>query len=172
MRLPLILASVAAAFLASCSEPKNAPEPVAGPNTKLLSVNPPIHWKVIMDKPGFPISMCVFQIPNPADVGGRESTNVITASYAAGSKQAQDSLASTRGRFVKTNLRTSQQGGWDVESYSEIQGTTRYRILDGTKVQSDKTLFVRIAWPTLPGNSPGYDGEMQRAFGNLLNQVH
>jgi uncharacterized secreted protein with C-terminal beta-propeller domain len=170
MRLSLIFTAVV--LLASCSEPASQPEPVAGPNTKLLSVKPPSNWKVIMDKPGFPIAMCVFQIPNPADVGGRESTNVVTASYAAGSKQAQDTLATTKGRFVKTNLRTSQQAGWDVESYSEIQGTTRYRILDGTKVQSDKTLFVRMAWPTLPGNSPGYDAEMQRAFGNLLTQVH
>jgi hypothetical protein len=45
-------------------------------------------------------------------------------------------------------------------------------MLDGTKVLRDKTLFVRLAWPNLPGNSPGYDAEMQRAFDNLLTQVH
>jgi len=125
-----------------------------------------------MDKPGFPISMTVFNIPNPADPAGKETTNVVTAAYAADSKQAQDSLTTTRKRFVKTNLRTSQQGGWEVESYSEIQGVTRYRILDGTRVQADKTLFVRVAWPTLPSNAAGYDAEMQRSFDRLLTQVH
>jgi hypothetical protein len=171
MRPPLILAVTA--LLASCSELTSPSDPVApATSSKLLSVNPPTHWKVIMDKPGFPIAMSVFQVPNPADPAGKESTNVITAAYATSSKQAQDTLASIRGRFVKTNLRTSQQGAWEVESYSEIQGVTRYRILDGFQVQADKTLFVRVAWPTLPKNAPGYDAEMQRSFDRLLTQVH
>ena len=124
-----------------------------------------------MDKAGFPIAMCVFQIPNSADKTGKESTNVVVGAYQAGSVAAQEALANTKRRFVKTNLRTSRQGDWDVESYTEIQGVTQYRMLDGTKVLRDKTLFVRLAWPTLPGNSPGYDAEMQRAFDKLLTQV-
>jgi hypothetical protein len=170
MRLPLIFAAVA--LLASCTAPTSSSDPVVpGGSTKLLSVNPPAHWKVLVDKPGLAISISVFNIPNPADPTGKESTNVVTAGYATNSPEAQDALAATKGRFVKTNLRTSRQGDWDVESYAEIQGTTRYRILDGTKVFAHKTLFVRVAWPVLPRNSPGYDAEMQRAFDKLLTQV-
>ena len=170
--LPIFAAS---ALLASCSDMtgSSSSDPAApGTSTKLLSVNPPSHWKVVVDKSAYPISMTVFNIPNPADPTLKESTNVVVAAYAADSKEAQNTLATTRGRFVKTNLRTSRQGDWDVESYSEIQGVTRYQILDGTKVMRDKSLFVRLAWPNLPKNAPGYDGEMQRSFGQLLNQVH
>jgi hypothetical protein len=116
--------------------------------------------------------MTVFNIPNPADPAGKDTTNVVVAAYAANSKEAQDMLATSKRKFVKTNLRTSQREGWEIESYSEIQAVTRYRILDGTKVQADKTLFVRFAWPNLPANARGYDAEMQRSFDQLLTQVH
>jgi hypothetical protein len=172
MRLPLVLA--AAVLLASCTNSStDSDEPVVqGSGTSKLTLsNPPAHWKVLVDKSGFPVSMTVFNIPNRADPTGKESTNVVAAAYAAKSKEGQDALRATKGRFVKTNLRTSRQGEWDVESYSEIQGTTRYRILDGTKTLSEKTLFVRFAWPVLPGNSPGYDAEMQHSFDRLLTQV-
>jgi hypothetical protein len=171
MRFPLIFA--AAALLASCSEPTSSTEPVVpATSSKLLSINPSSNWKVVVDKPGFPIAMTVFNIPNPADPAGKESTNVVVGAYAANSKEAQDALASTKRRFVKTSLQTNQKGGWEIESYSQIQAVTRYRILDGTKVETDKTLFIRLAWPTLPGNAPGYDAEMARSFDKLLTQVH
>ncbi|MEK7950535.1 hypothetical protein [Luteolibacter soli] len=174
MRLPLIFA--AAALIASCSGPTSSSEPVvdatAPASSKPLSINPPSHWKVVMDKPGFPIAMCVFQIPNPADKAGKNSTNVVVGAYQANSKQAQDALAGTKRRFVKTSLQSSRKGAWDIESYAEIEGVTRYRILDGTQVLPDKTLFIRFAWPNLPGNAPSYDADMARAFDNLLGQVH
>ena len=125
-----------------------------------------------MDKPGFPIAMCVFQIPNPADKDSKDSTNVVVGAYQSNSPQAQEALAATKKRFVKTSLQTTHEAGWTIESYSQIQAVTRYRILDGTKVEADKTLFIRLAWPTLPGNAPGYDAEMARSFDQLLTQVH
>lgn len=171
MRLPLIFA--AAVCLASCSEPVVSNEPVAPSNSsKLLSINPPSHWKVLVDKPGFPIAMTVFNIPNPADPANKETTNVVVGAYAANSKEAQDNLAATKRRFVKTSLQTSQKGPWVIESYSQIQAVTRYRILDGTQVLPHKTLFIRLAWPNLPGNAPSYDEDMARAFDKLLTQVH
>jgi len=171
MRLSLIFA--AATLLASCSDLTNPPNPVTEADPlKPLSVNPPAHWRLLVDKPNFPVAMSIFNIPNPADPAGKESTNVVVAAYAADSKPAQDTLATTKKRFAKSNLTTRNQAGWEVESYSEIQGVTRYRFLDGTKVQVDKTLFIRLAWPTLPANAPDYDAEMQKSFDQLLSQVH
>lgn len=172
MRLSLILA--AAALLSSCAGPASPSTPVTSEAgaAKALSVNPPAHWKVLAEKTDFPIAITVFQVPNPADQGTRDSTNVVVGAYAANSQQAQDALASTKRRFPKTGLATRRQAGWEIESYTGLQGLTRYRLLDGTKVMADKTLFVRAAWPTLPRNAPSYDADMKRAFELLLHDVH
>ncbi len=123
-------------------------------------------------QPELPLAGAAFRIPNPADEGTSDSTTVAVMGYAADSKIAQRLFRKTKQKLPKTGLSKSQRAGWEIEDYQDNQAATRYRNLYGTKVLADRTLFVRVAWPLVPRNAPGYDAQMLQVFHRLLAEVH
>lgn len=133
-----------------------------------ITVTVPADWAVLVMQPKLPNAMTAFQIPNPADRGTPDSTNVAVAGFAPGSKEGQATLARLKTQFPKKNPKTRSSGGWGIEEYSGRQGATDYTIYDATRKLPDRVLFVRLAWPHLPKNPSDYEVQMRRAFEQLL----
>ena len=69
----------------------------------------------------------------------------------------------------KPKVRTSD--GWTIfEQQHENQGAL-YTILDAKKPLADVVIGIRVAWPKLSTDFPGYDENMWKVFDLLLRDV-
>ena len=133
----------------------------------------PADWPVIANKSTSEKTVFAFQIPNAADEGTPDSSNL--SIIATDLKSAQD-----RDAFEKqvTNANQNEQEkslveGWECSTFSAKQGSTQteYIILDCRRVISDSGIAVRIAWPHLPKNPPDYDTQMETVLSSFLTHV-
>ena len=133
----------------------------------------PSDWPVIANKSTSETTVFAFQIPNAADKGTLDSSNL--SIIATDLKTAQD-----RDAFQKQASSTDHNAqeknlveGWVCSTFSAIQRSTQaqYVILDCRRIISDCGVSVRIAWPHLPKNPPDYDKQMELVLSNFLTSV-
>jgi len=129
-------------------------------------------WLVgaVQTKP--PKTVAGYQIPNPADEGTPDSTNV---SFITIQKEDRDSVAEFT-KYVSRQLGADaptqvRRNGWVIWSQKAKQAQTIYSVRDAYKDIADVRIFVRMAWPHLPTNPKEYNSEMERVFGWLLDSV-
>ncbi|SRR6266542_4996668 len=131
----------------------------------------PGDWPVIASKSTPEKTVFGFQIPNAADQGTSDSSNLsLISSYL---KDAQD-----REAFQKKASRTDQNAkekrlveGWRCSSFSAMQQSTEYAIWDCYRAVGDCGVSVRIAWPHLPKNPADYDNRMEAVLSDFLTSV-
>jgi hypothetical protein len=131
----------------------------------------PGDWPVIASKSTAEKTIFAFQIPNAADEGTSDSSNLsIVSSYL---KDAKD-----RNAFEKkasSPASTAQEkklvDGWRCSSFSAVQKSTQYVDWDCYRVLADCGIFVRIAWPHLPKNPPDYDKQMETVLSDFLTSI-
>lgn len=133
----------------------------------------PANWPVIANKSTSEKTVFAFQIPNPADKGTSDSSNL--SIIAMDLKTAED-----RDAFQKQASNTDHNAqlkqlveGWECSTFSAIQRSTQaqYVIWDCRRIIADCGVSVRIAWPHLPKNPPDYDKLMEAVLSNFLTSV-
>lgn len=131
----------------------------------------PGHWPVIASKSSPEKTVFAFQIPNPADEGTSDSTNLVITSSSlkdAKDREAFDKRAATsEGAAVGKSL----VDGWRCRSFTAIQDKTQYVVWDCYREMADCGIFVRLAWPHLPKNSTDHDKQMEDLLSDFLRGV-
>jgi hypothetical protein len=133
----------------------------------------PGHWPVIASKSTAEKTLFAFQIPNSADEGTSDSSNLsITSTYL---KNAKDRDAFSRKPVSSEpnakDLRVAE--GWRCATFSANQKSTstQYVIWDCSRIVADCGVSVRMAWPHIPKNPPDYDEQMKAVLSDFLVSV-
>jgi hypothetical protein len=128
---------------------------------------------VIANKSTSEKTVFAFQIPNSADEGTSDSSNL--SIIARDLKTAQD-----RNDFQtqpsSTDHNTQEKKlveGWGCSTFSAVQHSTKtqYVIWDCRRPIADCGVSVRMAWPHLPKNPPDFDNQMEMVLSNFLTSV-
>lgn len=131
----------------------------------------PGNWLVISSKSTAEKTVFAFQIPNVAEEGTPDSTNlVIVSSYL---KDAQDKNAFEKKASSPDPPAQEKKlvDGWRCTSFSAMQKSTQYVVWDCYRVVANCGVYVRVAWPHLPKNPLAYDKQMETVLSDFLTSV-
>lgn len=131
----------------------------------------PDSWAVLAMHTKMPKAIMSFQIPNLADEGSADSTNLAISIYDQNDVQGQAASAEIGKTFGGNVPKLSIYRDWHLYTQEAAQGATVYSIVDAKKKVADVTVAVRIAWPHLPNNPQQYDLEMKSVLASVLNSV-
>jgi hypothetical protein len=133
----------------------------------------PANWKVIANKSTSGKTVFAFQIPNSADEGTSDSSNL--SIIATDLKTAQDREAfQTQPANTDHNAQEKKLvEGWGCSTFSAVQHSTNteYVIWDCRRTIADCGVSVRMAWPHLPKNPSDLDNQMEIVLSNFLTSV-
>jgi hypothetical protein len=130
----------------------------------------PKDWRVLSLQSKPPVATVAFLAPNSADEGTPDSTNVAISLIQPDTDQGKSALSRV-GKSYEGAVEASSHSGWDCYSQGAHQKKTSYTLLDAKKSVADVVVSVRVAWPHLPKNPPGYDSEMRALFESLLDAI-
>jgi hypothetical protein len=151
---------------------------VASPNVRFTLIVPdgyvgfdvPGDWHFQAMHSQVPVAVAAFQVPDTADEGTPDSTNVAVSVIQPNSEQGRHAVerigASYEGKVTKDS-----RNGWECFFQQAHQKSTLYTILDAKKSAAGFVVSVRLAWPHPSSNSPDYEGAMLRIFNSLLDSV-
>jgi len=133
----------------------------------------PGNWPVITSKSTNEKTVFAFQIPNAADEGTSDSSNLSIIAMDLKIAEARDAFqkqVSTHGQNAEEKKIVE---GWGCSTFSAIQHSTqtRYVIWDCRRTVADCGVSVRLAWPHLPKNPPDYDTQMEIVLSNFLTSI-
>jgi hypothetical protein len=133
----------------------------------------PGDWPVLANKSTSDKTVFGFQIPNAADNGTSDSSNL--SIIATDLKTAQDKDAFQK-QASSTDHNAQEKNlveGWQCSTFSAVQRSsqTQYVIWDCHRIVADCGVSVRIAWPHLPKNPADYDKRMEELLSNFLTSV-
>lgn len=130
------------------------------------------HWRVLLMETKMPVAAAVFQLPNPADQGTPDSTNLIIQFFERGSEKEKAVYAAPVTQHGSAPPKVSRFKEWKIFRQEALQGKTMYSIWDAKRDgMADVSVSVRLAWPHLPNNPPGYNDEMEKTFRTFLDYV-
>jgi hypothetical protein len=131
----------------------------------------PGNWKVLASKSSADKTVFAFQIPNAADEGTTDSSNLsIISSFL---RDAQDREAfEKKARYREPNAKQRKfVEGWLCSSFSSMQRSTEYVVWDCSRAVGDCGVAVRVAWPHLVKNPVDYDIRMEAVLSDFLTSV-
>lgn len=128
-------------------------------------------WPVLGMKTKLPVAAAVFQIPDSADQGTPDSTNLVINLYQPDSEKAQSLLARFGEKLGDGEPILKSNNDWTIFKQEAKQGSTLYTIMDARKNVADVIVTVRLAWPDLSHNSSSHDQKMETIFETFLNSV-
>jgi hypothetical protein len=129
------------------------------------------HWHVIAMQSRPPVTVSAFYIPDPAEEGTPDSTNLAISLFTPGVPQAEKAIAAIGKPRGAAPVTTDSRNGWTIYRQDAYQGETLYTILDAKAAKGDVICGVRLAWPHLKGHDSDYDAKMQSLFDALLSSV-
>ena len=130
------------------------------------------HWLVIATQTKPPVAVMAFQIPNQADEGTQDSTNLSLSLFTPDSPKAQGALRRIGNSYGIENPKKEKYKNWQTYTQSAMQGKTTYTIIDATKNVADVVVGVRLAWPHLSTNGRNYDEEMKGVIFDFLDSIN
>lgn len=133
-----------------------------------VSATVPDGWVIIGSQTKPPKTVVAFQIPNHADEGTPDSSNLSISTFEPNETNAMQQVLM---RHTTPNVVSSTNGDWTVRVYRNKQEQTEYVIRDAVRRYSSFFVMVRLAWPHLKANRPDYDQEMERAFAQVLGSI-
>jgi hypothetical protein len=131
----------------------------------------PGDWPVIASKSTPEKTVFGFQIPNPADKGTPDSTNLSIVSLYLKDTQDKDAFEKKSSSPDHPAQEKTVVDGWRCTTFSAMQKSTQYVALDCRRIVNDCGVWVRIAWPHLPKNPADYDKRMEAILSDLLASV-
>jgi len=131
----------------------------------------PGEWKVIASKSNASRTTFAFQISNPADEGTPDSTNLVLIAYNLSEPPEKQSFEEKRSLRGPSAADQKLVDNWDCSAFSAKQGHTSYVVWDCTRTVGQTGVYVRLAWPQLAKNPPGYDESMKAALSDVLKSV-
>lgn len=131
----------------------------------------PGAWKVITSKSGPTQTIFVFQIPDPADVGTPDSTNLALTTYNLKDPTMKNAFLQIQSNPNPASKPTDILDGWNCSTFSGAQRQTTYSVMDCSRSLEQVGIRVRIAWPHLTNNPSDYDDSMRSCLVNLLESV-
>jgi len=131
----------------------------------------PPEWPVIANKSTSEKTVFAFQIPNSADEGTPDSSNLSITAADLKTAQDKDAFRTQAPRTDNDAHEKSLVEGWTCSTFSASQRSTKYEIRDCRRIIADCGVSVRIAWPHLPKNPADYDNEMEMTLSNFLTSV-
>jgi hypothetical protein len=133
----------------------------------------PADWPVIASKAGSEKAVFAFQIPNAADEGTSDSSNLSIIATDLKSAQDRDAFQKETPDANQNAQEKSLVEGWECSAFSASQRSTQteYVIWDCRRLIADCGVSVRIAWPHLPKNPPDYDKQMEIVLSSFLTRV-
>ncbi|HTK85740.1 MAG TPA: hypothetical protein VL625_11725 [Patescibacteria group bacterium] len=137
-----------------------------------VSFSPRTDWRIggMQSRP--PITQTVFQIPNSADEGTKDSTNLIVSIIRPESDKAQAVLARIGKKAGTGEVIEGARKGWKTYTQEAAQNGTPYAVIDARRDGvAGQIVWARVAWPHLKNNPPDYDKKMIREFRALLDSV-
>ena len=133
-----------------------------------VSVVVPDDWVVIGSQTKPPKTVVAFQIPNKADEGTPDSSNLSISTFEVAETNAMQQLLA---RYTPSNVVTTAHGEWTVRVYRSNQEQTEYVIRDAFRRYGTFFVMVRLAWPHLKANPSDYDDRMGKSFVDVLNSI-
>jgi len=131
------------------------------------------EWPVVAAQTRLPTAVMAFQIPDLADEGTPDSTNLSLSLYDLDTPQGRKAFAALRQPSDSIPCTASAIDAWDTACAEARQGSTTYTIMDARRRNvADVAVNVRIAWPHLPSNSDNHDAKMKAVFRDFVLSVH
>ncbi len=133
----------------------------------------PGDWPVLTSKSTSEKTVFAFQIPNPADEGTADSSNLSIIATDLKTTQDKDAFLTPPSGNSQSAVEKKLVEGWDCSSFSAVQHSTQtqYVIWDCRRVVADCGVAVRMAWPHLAKNPSDYDDRMEKVLSNFLTSV-
>jgi len=129
------------------------------------------EWPVLSMQTKLPIATVVFQLPNAADEGTPDSTNLALRLF-DDSPVARKAFDAPVGQLGDAPVITQDWEGWSVSRRTARQGDSVYTIIDAKNARvADVAASIRLAWPHLPGNTASHDADMEARFREFLRSV-
>jgi hypothetical protein len=130
------------------------------------------NWAVQTIQTRMPIATGAFQIPNAADNGTKDSTNLAILLFQTDSDKAREKFDSPIKQYGASAPVIESFGEWTIYRQEAKQGDTLYSIVDAKRKDvADVSVAVRLAWPHLAANPKGYDAEMDALFRTFLTSI-
>jgi hypothetical protein len=129
------------------------------------------QWPVLNMQTKLPVTASVFQIPNNADVGSGDSTNLVINVYDPKSAQAKQALTKVGKQLGAKAPVVEVFNDWTMYWQEPVQGNTTYTLVDAKRSFENYIVSVRLAWPHLPGNPAGYDKQMYQTLRTVLGHI-
>lgn len=130
-------------------------------------------WPVLSLQMKSPIASAAFRIPNPADAGTPDSSNIVIALYDTHSAEARTAFKTPVKQYGSTRPQAQAIGPWTVYRQAAVQGDTRYTIVDAKRSGvADVAVGVRMVWPQRESNAADYDARMNALLKAVLDSIH
>ena len=129
------------------------------------------HWPVLNMQTKLPVTASVFQIPNNADKGTSDSTNLAINIYDPKSTQAKQALTKVGKQLGTKAPVVEQYDNWTLYWQEPAQGGTTYTLVDAKRSFENYIISVRLAWPHLRSNPTGYDKQMYQTLRTVLSHI-
>lgn len=131
----------------------------------------PGGWAVIASKSTPERTVFAFQIPNPANSGTSDSTNLSIISTFLRRDEDKETFNKKQSSQEHNAQEKKIADGWICSSFSAAQGTTPYVVWDCYRIIGNSGVSVRLAWPHLPKRPANYDREMETVLSDFLTRV-
>jgi|GEM_PF-1426444 len=131
------------------------------------------NWTVLSMNSQLPIASALFQLPNVADEGTPESTNLVLMLYEPNSERGREAFKAPVVQYGEKKPQMESLHEWKIYRQTAKKGSVVYSILDAKREGvADVKVSVRLAWPHLEANSVNYDDEMESTFRSFLSSIY
>lgn len=137
-----------------------------------VSFSPRQDWRIggMQSRP--PVTQTVFQLPNQADEGTSNSTNLVVSVIRPESDKSAAAIAHIGKKFGAGDVAEGKHKGWKTWTQDAEQNGTPYSVIDARRDDvAGQIVWARVAWPHLKNNPPDYDKTMEKEFYALIDSV-